>query len=100
MRRERFTVRPLAALMALVLLARQATDAARFLVLALSVATGMPVLAAVGGAIGTGATLTLAWALGAAWEERLPLAAIRLGIAGLFVVAAGWAALAARGAIG
>ncbi len=84
----------------LVLLAGQVTDAARFLVLALSVATGMPVLAAVGGAIGTGATLTLAWASGAAWEERLPLGAIRLGIAALFLVAAAWSAMAARGIIG
>ncbi|MGX7894537.1 TMEM165/GDT1 family protein [Tsuneonella sp. HG222] len=84
---------------ALVLLAGQVTDAARFLVLALSVASGVPALAAIGGAIGTGAVLTLAWSLGSAWETRLPLGAIRLAIAALFVIAAMWSAMSARGMV-
>lgn len=78
---------------ALVLFAGQVTDAARFLVLALSVVTGNAMLVAIGGAIGSGAALTLAWSLGAKWEAKLPLGAIRLGLAGVFVIAAlvaGW----------
>jgi len=84
----------------LVLAAGQATDAARFLVLAIAVATGVPLLAAAGGALGSGAVLTAAWALGAEWETRLPLRAIRLGGAGLFAFAAIVIALVARGVFG
>jgi hypothetical protein len=85
---------------ALVLLAGQVTDAARFLVLALSVATGNAVLAAAGGALGSGAVLTLAWTLGSEWEARLPLAAIRLALGGLFRLAALIVGMSARGIIG
>ena len=85
---------------ALVLFAGQVTDAARFLVLALSVATGNAVLAAAGGALGSGAVLTLAWTLGPEWEARLPLAAIRLALGGLFLIAALVAGMSARGIIG
>ena len=85
---------------ALVLGVGQVTDAARFLVLALSVATGNPVLAAAGGALGSGAVLTLAWTLGAEWETRLPLAAIRLALAALFLIAALVVGMTARGIIG
>ena len=84
----------------LVLLAVQLTDAARFLVLALAVATGVPALAAAGGALGSGAVLTAAWSAAAGWERRLPLRAIRLAAAGLFVLAAMIAALSARGVLG
>lgn len=84
----------------LVLLAGQVTDAARFFVLALAVATGEPVLAAAGGALGSGAVLTAAWALGGEWDARLPLRAIRLGVSGLFLLAAVVVALNARGLIG
>ena len=85
--------------MALVLFAGQITDAARFFVLALAVATGAPMLAAVGGALGSGAVLTAAWALGGEWE-RLPLRAIRLASSGAFLIAAVAVALSARGVIG
>ena len=85
--------------MALVLFAGQITDAARFFVLALAVATGAPVLAAMGGALGSGAVLTAAWALGGGWE-RLPLRAIRLASSGAFLIAAVAVALSARGVIG
>lgn len=74
--------------MTLVLGTGQAVDAARFLVLALAVATGDALLAGVGGTLGSGAVLTLAWTLGARWEARLPLAAIRLALAGLLIIAA------------
>lgn len=84
----------------LVLLAAQVTDAARFFVLALAVATGAPVLAAAGGALGSGAVLTAAWAVGGAWEMRVPLKAVRLGVSGLFLLAAIVVALSARGVIG
>ena len=85
--------------MALVLFAGQLTDAARFFVLALAVATGVPALAAIGGAFGSGAVLTAAWALGGEWE-RLPLRAIRLASSGAFLIAAVAVALSARGVIG
>jgi hypothetical protein len=85
---------------ALVLLAEQVTDAARFFVLALAVATGAPPLAAAGGALGSGMVLTAAWAIAGDWEERLPLRVIRLGVSGLFLIAAVIVALSARGVLG
>ena len=85
--------------MALVLFAGQLADAARFFVLALAVATGVPALAAIGGAFGSGAVFTAAWALGGDWE-RLPLRAIRLASSGAFLIAAVAVALSARGVIG
>jgi Ca2+/H+ antiporter, TMEM165/GDT1 family len=84
----------------LVLFAGQLTDAARFLVLALALATASPVSAGLGGAIGSGAALTAAWALGNEWEEHLPLTAIRRIVAALFLLAAVIVALAAKGVIG
>ncbi len=85
---------------ALVLLAGQVTDAARFLVLALGVATAHWQLAAAGGTLGSGAVLTVAWSLGRQWEERLPLRAIRTALAATFVIAAVVVAMTARGIIG
>jgi hypothetical protein len=85
---------------ALVLLAEQVADAARFFVLALSVATGAPALAAAGGALGSGAVLSAAWAFGGEWEAMLLLKPIRLGVSGLFLTAAVIVALTARGVIG
>jgi hypothetical protein len=83
-----------------VLFAGQMTDAARFLVLALAVATGEPVLAAIGGTLGTGAVLTAGWALGTDWEERMFLRTIRFAAMALFALAAVVTGLAARGIIG
>jgi hypothetical protein len=83
-----------------VLLGEQVTDAARFFVMALGVATAAPVLAGAGGALGSGAVLMAAWAVGSAWETRLPLKAIRVGVSGLFLLAAVVVALSARGLIG
>jgi hypothetical protein len=84
----------------LVLFAGQLTDAARFFVLALAVATGTPVLAAAGGALGSGAVLSAAWALGEEWDLRLPLRAVRLGVGALFGLAAVVVAMGARGLTG
>jgi len=78
--------------------ARQVSDAARFLVVAIAASTGMPALAAVGGAMGGAAALTLGWALGAGLE-RFPLRAIRLAAAALLLVAAIATALSARGIV-
>jgi len=85
---------------ALVLLAEQVTDAARFFVLALAVATAAPALAAAGGALGSGAVLTAAWALGRDWPARLPQRTVRRAVGGLFLLAAIVVALSARGVIG
>ena len=48
---------------ALVLLAHQLTDSTRFLIFAIAVATGAALPAGLGGAIGGGAVVTLAWAM-------------------------------------
>jgi len=80
-----------------VLASRQLLDAARFIVFALAAATGAPELVAIGGTLGGGAALTLAWAMGGDLTRRIPLRAIRLGIAGLLLVAAVWTGLSARG---
>jgi len=80
--------------------ADQLTAAAGFLVFALAAATGAPWLAAAGGALGSGAMLTAAWGLGADWEARVPLAPMRLAVAGLLVLAAVVTGLDARGILG
>jgi len=77
--------------------AAQLTAAAGFLVFALAGATGTPWLAAVGGAIGSGAVLSAAWTMGGEWEARLPLGAIRSGVAAALVLAALVTGLDARG---
>ena len=61
----------------LVLCGAQLTAAAGFLVFALAARTGAPALAAAGGAMGSGAALSGAWALGGDWEARLPLRWLR-----------------------
>ena len=85
---------------ALVLLAGQVTDAARFFVLALALATAVPAFVAVGGALGSGAVLTAAWAMAGDWDTRLPRRAIRRAAGGLLGLAAIVVALSARGVIG
>ena len=80
----------------IVLLAAHATDAARFAVLALAVATGQPVLVAAGGIVGSLAALALAVATGAAWERRVPVRALAIGTALVLLVAAFAVALWAR----
>ncbi|MEO6152019.1 MAG: hypothetical protein ABIT09_01675 [Croceibacterium sp.] len=84
----------------IVLLAAQVTDAARLLVLGVAAATGGPWLAAAGGALGSGAVLTAAWALGDQWETRLPLSVLRWSLAGLLLASAAMCGLSALGLLG
>lgn len=49
--------------LAIVVLAHQLTDAARFLIFALAVATAAPLAAGIGGAVGGAASLAAAWML-------------------------------------
>jgi putative Ca2+/H+ antiporter (TMEM165/GDT1 family) len=83
----------------LVIASHEVGDAARFLIVALAAATGMPVLAGVGGALGGAAALTLGWAVGEDLTKRFPLRAVRLVIAALLLVAAVWTGLVARGLV-
>ena len=82
---------------ALVLSAAQLSAATSFIVFALSAALSAPWLAAAGGAVGSGAVLSAAWIAGADWERRLPLKAVRLGLAALLLLAAVITGLSARG---
>lgn len=84
----------------LVLSVAQATGAASFLVFALAASTGVPLLAAAGGALGSGAVLTAAWSAGAGWEARLPIKPLRFAIAGVLIAAALVTGLDARGILG
>jgi len=72
-----------------VLLAMQITDAARFLIFGIIMASALPGAAGLGGALGGMAVVFIGWAAGAKMHD-LPLAKIRraLGIA-LLVLAAG-----------
>lgn len=76
----------------IVLAATQVGDGARFLVFAIAIAMGDPLLAAAGGAVGSGAMLTLAWAGDGAVAGNLAVRPLRLvfavmlGIVGLATV--------------
>lgn len=83
---------------ALVLAAGQLTGAAGLLAFALAAASGVPLLAGAGAALGIGAALTCAWALAEGWEG-LPLRPIRYAVAGLLMLAALATGLSARGLI-
>jgi len=84
----------------LVLCSAQLTAAAGFLVFALAARTAGPELSAAGGAMGSGAALSAAWALGSDWEARLPLRWLRFGVAGALLLAAIVTGLGARGILG
>ncbi|MGN6499568.1 MAG: TMEM165/GDT1 family protein [Tsuneonella sp.] len=88
------------AAVAIVLLARQLGDGARFLVFALAAATASPLLAGAGGALGGAAAVTLGWSLGGELERRVPLRAIRLGLSAVIAIVAVGIGLNARGIIG
>lgn len=81
---------------AIVLTAHQLTDAARFLVFAIAVATAAPIPAGLGGAVGGAATVTAGWLL-AAELGRLPLVAARRMIGVVLLALAVWLALRALG---
>lgn len=84
---------------ALVLLVRQFGDASRFTIFAFAAATGTPWFAAAGGAFGGVLGVVLAWSMGDALAERVPLRAIRIVLAVLLAVAALVIGLSARGLI-
>ena len=81
---------------AIVLLARQIGDAARFAVFALAAWASLPVAAGLGGALGGAAAVTLGWAVGGAGLARWPLRALRWGLAACLFVAAVFIGLNAR----
>lgn len=81
---------------ALVLAAGQLTGSGGLLALALAGSAGVPLLAGIGSVAGATAVLTVAWAMAGEWE-RLPLAALRHGVAVLLLLAALVTGLTARG---
>ena len=81
---------------AIVLLARQIGDAARFAVFALAAWASLPVAAGLGGALGGAAAIALGWAVGGANLARWPLRRVRLGLAACLIVAAVFIGLNAR----
>ncbi|QPC99189.1 hypothetical protein [Qipengyuania soli] len=84
----------------IVLFARQLTDAARFLVLAVAAAYAAPEMAAVGGAVGGMVIVAIGWTLGKDGLDRLPLRTIRHFVAIFLFLVAVSTALSARGIIG
>lgn len=83
----------------LVLLSRQVTDAGRFVALAVIVATAAPLLGGIGAALGGLLGTSLSWTAGDALESRVPLRAIRRGLALLALAAALVIGLSARGLV-
>lgn len=82
---------------AIVMFAAQLTDGARFLVVALTLQTGDPVLAAAGGALGSGLALTAAVLAGGEWEAKVPQNLLSYGLGGLLALVAIVTGLSARG---
>lgn len=101
-RSDREPVEPTRSLgaLALVLAARQVGDGPRFLIFAIAIAGNAPTLAALGGALGSGAALTLGWAFGSDLPRRFPLRILRMAIAGVLLIAAAVIAIFARGLVG
>jgi hypothetical protein len=71
---------------ALVLLARQVGDAARFVVFAFAALAHLPWVSALGGALAGAGALALAWWLGADGMARYPVALWRRFLAGLCAI--------------
>jgi Ca2+/H+ antiporter, TMEM165/GDT1 family len=86
--------------MLLVLLAAQLTDGARLLVLALAIASKAPVAAAVGGALASGAALSVAAVAAAHWPDATRVKPVRLAVAGLLLIFGIATGLDARGLLG
>ncbi len=82
--------------LAIVLLARQLGDGARFAVFALAAWSVWPVTAGLGGAIGGAAAVALGWAAGAHRLARWPLKVLRWALAAGLAVAALFVGLDAR----
>jgi Ca2+/H+ antiporter, TMEM165/GDT1 family len=81
---------------AIVLLARQISDAARFVIFAFAAWTPYPLLSALGGALAGAAAVGLGWSLGAQGLARYPLVWWRRGLAACLLVVAIFLALDAR----
>jgi putative Ca2+/H+ antiporter (TMEM165/GDT1 family) len=81
---------------AIVLLARQIGDGARFAVFALAAWTVVPVAAGLGGAMGGAAAVAIGWSLGSETLARWPLRMVRLVLAGCLMIAALFIGLNAR----
>ena len=75
------------------------TDAGRFVALAVIVATAAPLLGGIGAALGGLLATSLSWTAGDALESRVPLRAIRRGLALLALAAALVIGLSARGLV-
>jgi len=82
----------------IVLFAHQLTDAARFVIFALAVATAAPIPAAIGGAAGSIAVVTLGWLAADDLPLRLVTRARRIG-GGVLLAIAAVLALSARGLV-
>ncbi len=83
---------------AIVLLAHQLTDAARFVVFALAVVTSAPIAAGLGGAVGSAGIVTLGWLAAGDLPLRQVILARRMaGI--LLLLVASWLALSGLGRI-
>ncbi len=80
----------------LVLLWRQAGDAARFAIFAFAAQAVYPLPALIGGALGGAAAIALGWSVGHARLSQLPLRAIRQGLGAALLVAALFIGLNAR----
>ena len=80
----------------IVLLARQIGDGARFVVFALAAWASLPTAAALGGALGGTAAVTLGWAVGGTGLTRWPLRSVRMVFAACLIVAALFIGLNAR----
>src|SRR5690606_15357775 len=83
-----------------VLLARQAGDGARFLIFALAAAMPYPLLAGIGGFLGSSAMLAQAWSSPALFERDGTLRRLRQLVALVLLVAAIATAIAARRLLG
>ena len=82
---------------AVVLLWRQGSDGARFVLLGLAVLLGNPLLVALGGALGGAAALTFAWSVEGRYNNLLPWRSIRIALGITLVVLAAVFAVQARG---
>ncbi len=83
-----------------VLVAAQIGDGARFLILAITLATGAPWLAVLGGAAGSGAVLTLGWSVGPLPAHAGTLRRVRQALAAVLAVTGVVIGISARGLIG
>lgn len=81
---------------ALVLLARQVVDAARFVVFAFAALAHVPWVSALGGALAGAGALALAWSVGVEGMARYPVAVWRRLLAGLCAISGVFIGLDAR----